>query len=439
MIFSRTTSPGRYYFSGVDWVMAALDRLNKNHSAIGNHSQLVLVLKGYLDKTALAALLEIKISQSLFYKGTIRRAWHHLAPYWVPQPQAFDRKDIQFFDLVSKSCDKLDATIQACAKIPFKDEKTFLAFVLIHCNDHSYLMMRFDHKLFDARGAEALLGHILDESDPAGSYDFPSQSPQLDLWKTRFASGQHINRFLRSIYSPETRVACLAQTAGPDITHHFFHTSFSREQTETIEKNAMKNAGYLMNGIFFLSCAAKGFDGLCKKEKGSQDLLIPINVDMRETKFASEKFFFNHLSFMFFKVRTGLKISEYIQLLKKQFIDQTRNKTLFHFMNASLLMRIVPLGTLSNFMNKWFKKNPCSFSFSYVGNQGFNIERVKGHSIVNLFHIPIVPVKPGVGIFFTRFNNKLNMIIASFDNTLCEKDGQYLQEKIISELNCEKI
>lgn len=98
-------------------------------------------------------------------------------------------------------------------------------------------------------------------------------------------------------------------------------------------------------------------------------------------------------------------------------------------------MRIVPLNVLSVFMKRRMKKNPCSFSFSYVGNQGFGLDQVKGHAVVNLYHVPIVPIKPGVGIFFTRFNDKLNMIVSSFDNTLSEKEGQYLKEKIISGLN----
>ncbi len=439
--------------------MAALDRLNIKQTGLGNHSQLVLVLKGYIDKTKLAQRIALILSENLFFKGSTRRAWH-LAPYWAPEQHNFDPKDIRYFNLESDNKtniagameENLDLVLQKCAKTPFQDDKTLLGFDLIHCNDHSYLIMRFTHKMFDARGAERLLEYILDEKSPYIQYDLPSQNAQLNAWKSRFLSGQRINRFLRSIYSKKINVAQTFNIHNNNETgpitnklgssasfqadkHHYFHYyTLSDNQTLAIDDNAIKKAGYLMNGIFILSCVAKSFDSLLKKKKRSGNMLIPINVDMRKTKFGSEKIFFNSVSFMLFNVKQGLSITDYIKNLKTQFIDQVKNKIPHHFINASLLMRIMPLNLLSWFMNLRMKKNPCSFSFSYIAEQAFNLRSVQGLEVKNLFHMPLVPVDPGIGVFFTRFNKKLNMVISCYDNTLSKQECACLQENIISKM-----
>ncbi len=449
----------RYYLNGIDWVMAALDRLNIKQTGLGNHSQLVLVLKGYINRTKLTQRIASILSQNLFFRGSTRRAWH-LAPYWVPEQHNFDPKDIRFFNLESDNKknsagtieENLDLILQMCAKTAFKDDKTLLGFDLIHCNNHSYLIMRFTHRMFDARGAERLLEYILDDKKPYKQYDLPSQDAQLNVWKSRFLSGQCINRFLRSIYSKKINVAqtfnihsnnetgSIINKSGssanfPTDNHHSFHYyTLSDDLTSTLDDHAIKKAGYLMNGIFILSCVAKSFDSLFKNHKRTGNMLIPINVDLRKTKFGSEKIFFNNVSFMLFNVQQGLSITDHIKNLKIQFIFQVKNKIPYHFINASLLMRIMPLNLLSWFMNLRMKKNPCSFSFSYIAEQAFNLRSVQGFEIKNLFHMPLVPVNPGIGVFFTRFNKKVNMVISYYENSLSKHDCACWQEKIISKM-----
>jgi len=425
----------RYYLNGIDWVMAALNRLNKKKTGVGNHSQLVLVLKGYLDKNNLVKRLSAILSKSSFLKGKPKRAWN-LAPYWESEQQNFSPEDMKFFKLTSKDNKELDRLIHSLAKKPFKNDKTLLAFDLIHWNKLSYLIMKFDHKMFDARGAESLLDHILNKNSSGKQYNLPVQGAQLNLWKSRFLSGQRINRFLKSIYSKKIKVASFKQKNDKGFlkcdSHSFLYSTLSEDQASIVDSNTIKKAGYLMHGIYILSFVAKAFDSLFKTQKAVGNILIPINVDVRQTKFSKDKIFFNNVSFMLFNIKQGLSIPDYIKSLKAQFIDQVKTKIPYHFINSSLLMRILPIKIISAFMDYRMKTNPLSFSFSYISEQAFFLKTVENLEVLNLFHIPLVPVSPGVGVFFTRFNKKLNMIISSSDNKLDLQDGKYLQEKIIS-------
>jgi len=427
----------RYYLNGIDWVMAALDKLNKKHTGVGNHSQLILVLNGYLDKTKLSEKLCSILSKNDFLKGRVKRAWN-LAPYWAPLKQSFNPEDIGVFNLKLNPHNKkdLDKILQNCAMKPFKDDETLLGFDLIYHDGLTYLVMKFNHRMYDARGAEALLEHILTENNLDIQFPLPVQGAKLNQWKSRFLSGQVINRFLRSIYSKDTIVAktSFSSTAESYASHGFICTAFTKDHTSTIDAMAVQNAGYLMNGIYLLSCVAKSFSSLYKKKSIKGHLLVPINVDVRKTKFNAEKIFFNNVSFMLFKIKQDLSLPEFIKKLKTQFIDQVKNKIPFQFINASLLMRIMPLNALSFFMNLRMKKTPCSFSFSYIAEQAFNLSFVQNLEVVNLFHMPLVPVNPGVGVFFTRFNHKINMVISSSDSNLNKQDGTYLQGKIIATL-----
>lgn len=440
---AATDKTTRYYLSGMDWIMAALNNLNSEKTGIGNHFQLVLVLNGYLEKKVVLKKLSTALAGSCFLKGKTKRAWH-LAPYWSPEISSFNPDSMQYFNLKEQKESTLYNILQKCAVRPFPNNRTLLSFDLIHCRNLTYLIMRFDHRMFDARGAEALLDSILankkENSEEITSLQLPANGAQLHSWKSKFLSGQKINRFLRSIYSKETKTASLAnesQLKNQNRTkgeHLFYLTSFSKDDTLKIDNNSLKKAGYLMNGIFLLSTVVKSFSLILKTGEKTGEILIPINVDVRETSFPKEKIFFNHVSFMLFKLGQSLSLQKTIESLKKQFIFQVKEKIIHHFINASLLMRIMPLNLLSKFMGYRMKKNQISFSFSYISEQSFHLKEVEKHTVLNLFHMPIVPYNPGIGFFFTKFNKKLNMVISGFDSKFDAKDVETLKMNILNEI-----
>ena len=69
-----------------------------------------------------------------------------------------------------------------CVNRPFKDDGEHLAFHFINIkNQKSCLAMTFDHRLFDARGAENFLGlfqqYLQSDNGPAISAGVPSAAP----------------------------------------------------------------------------------------------------------------------------------------------------------------------------------------------------------------------------------------------------------------------
>jgi hypothetical protein len=69
-----------------------------------------------------------------------------------------------------------------------------------------------------------------------------------------------------------------------------------------------------------------------------------------------------------------------------------------------------------------FSGKIASFCFSYLGKGPSVLSRFMETEIVNILHMPRVPVPPGLGIFFTTFNGRLNMVLSSLDDLIGDED-----------------
>ncbi|MFO7753801.1 MAG: hypothetical protein R6V41_11850, partial [Desulfobacteraceae bacterium] len=193
----------------------------------------------------------------------------------------------------------------------------------------------------------------------------------------------------------------------------------------------LEKAGYLMGGIYLLSSAAAVFDAIFTEKGIPGDLAVPVNMDTRGRKFTTDLIFFNRISFLVFHLQRGIDRGEKIRSAKLQFVEQIKQRIPDHFKNATLLMRIAPAGALGFFMCRTMKRHPYSFSFSYIPEQAFHLQEVSGLKTADLYHMPVVPFEPGIGVYFTRFNNRLNLVMAGY----C---GKIKREELLSAANAVK-
>ena len=64
-----------------------------------------------------------------------------------------------------------------------------------------------------------------------------------------------------------------------------------------------------------------------------------------------------------------------------------------------------------------------SYCFSYVGDSAYTASEFMGAEVRNLYHMPRVPVPPGVGFFFSRFHGKLNAVFSYPAGALSDADA----------------
>jgi phospholipid N-methyltransferase len=142
--------------------------------------------------------------------------------------------------------------------------------------------------------------------------------------------------------------------------------------------------------------------------------------------------FFNYVSYLFYQVpaeevadRKGL-----IALLKQQMYDQVKSGFPKDLAEASLLTRIAPLPVLGKLLQLPMKGKMATFVFSHLGKSSYQHSVFMQKGIANMFHMPRVPVPPGLGFFSNNFNNRLNLVISYLDGLLGDEEVRMLEEGI---------
>jgi len=393
-------------------------------------SQIVLELHGKVDVLQTESSLSAFMKKYPVLNGHTSRDFN-LAPYWkIPTAGTYKisfesihikdpHKKEAFFDDVLTSFEK-------GINRPFKNRKEHIAFHLISTGEKSYVAMTFDHLVFDARNAEAFLNMFQKEWESGeDSGDMTITEPaHLSMWMDKFKAGQRVNRaFLQIADRVPPRVLPLPPGKK---SFKFKILSFSRKEAETITENAFNQAGYLMLMPYALSASVSALHEIfAGRGFVSGNYVIPVSIDTRKKEEVKRQIFFNNVSFFIFKVEADLavKFPELLKSLKEQMYNQVKADLPGDICKASLLMRIAPLPLLGSLMKIYLKGQIASFSFSYVGETAYESSYFMDNKIINLFHMPRVPVPPGIGIFFQQSKENLNVILSYIDGMLTDEES----------------
>ena len=158
------------------------------------------------------------------------------------------------------------------------------------------------------------------------------------------------------------------------------------------------------------------------------DYLVPVGIDMRSPEKVKKQMFFNHVSFFMLKLQADKSddLNFILNSIKSQIYDQVRDGMLNNFIEAGMLLRIVPLALLSRLILLPLKGAISSLSFSYVGESAFNPNEFMGREVVNITHMPRVPVPPGLGIFFQKFKGKFNAVLSYKQDLLSDNEANLI-------------
>jgi hypothetical protein len=248
------------------------------------------------------------------------------------------------------------------------------------------------------------------------SWEAPARQPaHLDRWREKFEAGRRVNRaFLRLAENAPPRALRLAP--GRDSRGFGFDViSFDERQSREIMNGADRQAGYLMAMPYTMAVAMQTLHEIfVKRGVDRGHYVVPVTVDNRSSREATEDVFFNHVSFLLFRIeaREVEDFSALLGTIKRQMYEQVKAGLGRDLWEASFLMRIAPPRLLSWLMHLRFKGEIASFCFSFVGETGDMPRRFMGKRIRRSYHMPRVPVPPGLGVFFQQSQGRLNAILS---------------------------
>lgn len=417
-------------------MISALDYVMKKTTCSGNMSQVVFELNRKVDSALLESHLHRLAKELPVLAGNVTRNFsYNFAPYWRIPKNTKEALGIEVHHAGSPS--EALPLLEKSANRRFKDKNEHIWFNLISTDEQkTFLAMAFDHRLLDARGAEMFLNlfqqYLAAENDPRVLEGICLSAPSgLSDWMRKFYAGRNVNRrfIALSRMSPDG----LPLPAGKDIGFKFKIISFDTKETQLIYDNAYKEAGYLMETPYLLAVVIQGIRGLFEK-RGLlvSNFLIPVSIDMRTCEDTKQELFFNHVSYLFFQINSDSmnNLKGTINSIKQQMYEQVKAGFPKDLAEASFLTRIAPRPLLGKLLRLPFKGKTASFIFSHVGKSSYLSSEFMQGNVENIFHMPRVPVPPGIGFFFNYFKGRLNLSISYLEGLLQDEEVAGLEADI---------
>jgi hypothetical protein len=71
---------------------------------------------------------------------------------------------------------------------------------------------------------------------------------------------------------------------------------------------------------------------------------------------------------------------------------------------------------------RWTGGETSSFNCADVTDFPAALDRCFGRRVVNAYHVPAVPPRPGIGVFFNRCAARNNLVVAWIDGVVSNED-----------------
>lgn len=425
------------YLNGVDWVITGLDHSLRQTAGLGNWSQLVLELDGEPDFDRFNDAVQRYASAFPVLQGRAVRGWQ-LAPAWkIPRRTRPIRVPVAKQFLPAETpFEVITERLGQCVAVHSGTPGRYIGFNLIYTTQKTYLAFRFDHRLFDARGAELFtqgLIRFLNTGEPPAYTDVPAQKSCLSPWNEKFNSGRQVVRMLHDQKSEMAPFNFTPSNQEP-FSFRFSVIPLDENQSARLLDRAYDEAGYLMLTPWLADWMTTALDKL-KPVSGLKmnGYMIPCSADLRVG--SNPQLFFNHVAFICLSRKAGPPQAEsWAQQFSKQFIEQVKMDMPRHFENAWKLARIIPAPLFGKLLRKKLNEFAGTFSMASVGDGLSELEPVDGCAVQNGFHMPMVPPAPGLGFFANMFRGRLNLCLTSTTQTLSDEEHAKLLDCLKSAL-----
>ncbi len=410
------------YLNGMDWVVTGLMHELWQCAGTGNWSQVVVQLAGELDDEAFCAAVQRFHGAHPILQGKTVRGWQ-LAPCWIiPRSRHGHRPPIPYVRRsmpADTAMENVVRDLQHALMLPPGYPGSYTGFTSLRRGGETFLAFRFDHRLFDARGAERFLLALIEYAE-SGSHAPPppqthvAESAHLRPWKEKFESGRRVLQVLRKqrVHTP-FRLPRRATSVG---AFRFSLLALDSEQTARLIDRAYEQAGYLMLTPYVVAKALEAVDAFLRtRREPLAGYVIPCSTDMRQSPSDA---YFNHIALTCFSTAAGADPTTWASLFARQFYEQTRDRMPSHFENAWKLARILPASVYGTLMSGLFRDFAGSFSVANVGGGLSDLTSMGGCHVRNVFHMPLVPPAPGLGFFLNSWQERINLTLVSFDAVL---------------------
>jgi hypothetical protein len=111
-------------------------------------------------------------------------------------------------------------------------------------------------------------------------------------------------------------------------------------------------------------------------------------------------------------------------------MDSVRTGFLRDFRETALLWRILPVPVFSRLVSRLLREDAGTCLFSHIPGTSLSLDAPVARGVKNLFHVPLVPPAPGLGVIFSGFRGCLNGVISYRDGMVSESEADVLAKRL---------
>jgi hypothetical protein len=292
------------------------------------------------------------------------------------------------------------------------------------------LILTWFHPLMDPRGAQNLLRHLGHLDGHAGDTSWGSGVPvfvraaDARPFSERGRLARKSLDYMRTLPRAQPVSPASARATGRVC---FRHVRF-------IERDSPARPAHLTREIWWrLAVVGKAMRELWQqREVPDVPFLLPVAVDLRPKGDAGPTFG-NMLAFHFarFKPSDARDVPRLASMLREQMATALRDGQIEANDVAMDFLQYRPL----TFVRRALRRTGSeTFSFNCADVGDFPLERCFGRRVVNAYHVPAVPPRPGIGVFFNRCCGRSNLVVAWIDGVVTDDDVTRIVATVREEL-----
>ena len=296
----------------------------------------------------------------------------------------------------------------------------------------SVLVMTWFHPLMDPRGAQNLLRHLSVLDDHVGDSPWgtavPAFAPTPDArpLRERGRLARQSVEYMRSV----SRRPSGSPRPGRNGPVRFWQESFVDRDPAVSHDRATREIWWR------LAVVGKALREVWAR-RGLPDVpfLLPIAVDLRP-KGEPGPTFGNMLAFHFarFQPSDTADTPRLASALRNQMADAVRQGQIEANEVAMTFLQYRPLPMIRRAVRWISGGDTFSFNCADVTEFPAALARCFGRRVVNAYHVPAVPPRPGIGVFFNRCAGRNNLVVAWIDGVLSEDDVNRIVEVVREEM-----
>ena len=430
--------------TGADCFILALDRIMRRNGQHGLNGQTHVLLDGAPDPEALQAAATRLAAAFPVLNAKVSRSFLTLVPAWKPARQSPVLPVRCWREPGSNALDAIETpSLREWAEnilnrplVAREGCRNLRLDVVFLADGKAVLVLTWAHLLFDGKGAELLVGALLQNeplsADQPRTSKNPAEAP-MSLRK-RFATAKPVvERFFtlarnkyRSLSGPHPKPGLL----------RFIIKKLDENQTAGVQNRACDFTSPLFNAAFYLACAARAHrQAFLSRGEDPPHYVVSIPVQIRRKGGATTPFQ-NCVTVLFFCLkREDLdSLETAAAAAQTQFEEMMRNRLDTSFLHVLEMMKLLPAPFYMRFVGHQFAGEITSFFHSFTGNFAVPLDEVFGAKVLDAHHIPAVSAPPGSGLFMGIFKGRLSVTFSWRENASSEKEAGIITDHLLRDL-----